>query len=73
MPRGLPPGPITSPARKALDAALNPDEGDWLFFMPQNLDTGETVFTTSKAEHDAAVAKFQQWCTATPENRKKCQ
>ncbi len=71
--KGLPPGPISSPARKALDAALNPDDGDWLFFMPQNLDTGETVFTATKAEHDAAVAKFQQWCTATPENREKCQ
>lgn len=68
----LPPGPISSPARKSLEAALNPDDGDWLFFMPQNLDTGETVFTNTPQEHEAAVKKFHEWCNATPENKKKC-
>lgn len=69
---GLPPGPISSPSRKALEAALNPADGDWLFFVLQNLDTGETAFTNTLDEHNRAVAELQKWCNATPENKKKC-
>ncbi|MBK8459565.1 MAG: endolytic transglycosylase MltG [Micropruina sp.] len=69
---GLPPGPITAPARKALEAAANPADGDWLYFMPINLDTGETVFSRTNAEHEQARAKLQTWCLANEENRKKC-
>ncbi len=70
--KGLPPGPISSPSRKSLEAALDPAEGDWLFFVLQNLDTGETAFTNTLAEHNAAVQRLQQWCNASPENKKKC-
>lgn len=58
----LPPGPVTSPSKAALEAALSPAEGDWLYFVPINLDTGETVFTNNFEEHQAAVARLQQWC-----------
>ncbi|MCW2622905.1 MAG: putative periplasmic solute-binding protein [Frankiales bacterium] len=30
---GLPPTPIASPGRKALEAALSPEEGDWIFYV----------------------------------------
>lgn len=30
---GLPPGPIGSPGRETIEAALNPAEGDWLYFF----------------------------------------
>jgi peptidoglycan lytic transglycosylase G len=70
--KGLPPGPITAPAKKALEAALNPADGKWLYFVPINLDTGETVFSETLAEHNAAKAKLDQWCLASVENRKKC-
>ncbi|MFT4226177.1 endolytic transglycosylase MltG [Micropruina sp.] len=70
--KGLPPGPITAPAKKAMEAALNPADGKWLYFVPINLDTGETVFSETLAEHNAATAKLKQWCLASPENRKKC-
>ncbi len=30
---GLPPGPINSPSREALEAALNPAEGDWRYYV----------------------------------------
>jgi UPF0755 protein len=30
---GLPPGPIGSPGRKTIEAALDPAEGDWLYFF----------------------------------------
>ncbi len=42
---GLPPGPIESPGDDAIDAATNPAEGDWLYYVTVNLDTGETRFT----------------------------
>ncbi len=69
---GLPPGPITAPAKKALEAALNPAEGDWLYFMPINLDSGETAFATTLAEHNQNAQKLQQWCLASQANRDKC-
>lgn len=70
--KGLPPGPITAPAKKALEAAANPADGDWLYFVPVNLDTGETVFSTTYAEHQKAVAQLQAWCLASADNKKKC-
>ncbi|MBK9696795.1 MAG: endolytic transglycosylase MltG [Propionibacteriaceae bacterium] len=69
---GLPPAPISSPARKALEAAVTPAEGDWLYFQPVNLETGETEFNATYEGHLVSVAKLQAWCTASDENRKKC-
>lgn len=69
---GLPPTPISAPAEAALTAAIHPADGDWLFFVPINLDTGETAFSATVEEHNAARAQLQAWCTASPENKKKC-
>ncbi|MET0933312.1 MAG: endolytic transglycosylase MltG [Mycetocola sp.] len=63
---GLPIGPIASPGDAAIAAAMAPAEGSWLFFVTVNLDTGETVFTNTVAEHDAAVKQLKAWCTANP-------
>lgn len=59
---GLPPGPIGSPGEKTIEAALNPAVGDWLYFVAVNLETGETIFSNTFAEHNQAVAKLQAWC-----------
>jgi UPF0755 protein len=42
---GLPPGPINSPGLAALQAAVNPTAGNWLYFVTTNPSTGETKFT----------------------------
>ncbi len=42
---GLPPGPIESPGDDAIEAATDPTEGDWVYYVTVNLDTGETRFT----------------------------
>jgi UPF0755 protein len=51
---GLPPTPINSPGEAALEAALSPEPGDWIYYITVNPDTGETRFTASYEE-------FQRW------------
>jgi UPF0755 protein len=58
---GLPPGPISAPGASALDAAADPPEGDWLYFVSVNTDTGETKFAATWAEHEENVAEWQAW------------
>lgn len=65
---GLPVGPIGNPGDVAIDAAVHPADGTWLFFVPVNLETGETVFSTTVEEHDAAVAQLQEWCEANADS-----
>lgn len=56
---GLPPTPISNPGDNAIQAAMKPESGDWLFFVTTNLTTGETKFTTGTlAEQNA---QFQQY------------
>jgi len=69
---GLPIGPIGLPGDDAIDSALHPTPGPWLFFVAVNLKTGETVFSTTVAEHDAAVKQWQAWCRASTENMAYC-
>lgn len=64
---GLVAGPISNPGSIAIDAAMNPAEGQWLFFVTWNLDTGETIFSNTFEEHQAAVAKWQAWMEEHPE------
>ena len=66
---GLPPGPVSNPGESALKAAAKPVAGPWLFFVTVNLDTGETKFAATYAEHQRYVAEFQKWCAA---NKGKC-
>ncbi len=60
--KGLPPTPINSPTEDQLRAALNPAQGSWLYFVTINLDTGETAFASTLAEHNANRAKLTAWC-----------
>ncbi|WP_156109629.1 endolytic transglycosylase MltG [Cryobacterium sp. MLB-32] len=64
---GLPVGPISNPGDLAIDAALHPADGPWLFFVTVNLDTGETVFSTTGEEHQAAVNTWLAWMADHPE------
>ena len=47
--KGLPPTPIATPGRAALEAALNPAEGDWLFYVLADAD-GSHFFTDDYEE-----------------------
>lgn len=61
---GLPVGPIGNPGDVAIDAALHPADGSWLYFMPIDLATGETVFSDTIEQHEQAVQQLGEWCTA---------
>jgi UPF0755 protein len=52
---GLPPGPIGSPGRKTIEAALNPAEGSWLYFFADA--KGVTHFNQSFEDHVAECRK----------------
>lgn len=65
---GLPVGPISNPGDTAIDAAMHPVDGDWLYFVTVNLDTGETVFTNNLGDHNRAVAQWQAWCADHPDS-----
>jgi UPF0755 protein len=62
---GLPPTPIMAPGEQAIEAALNPAEGSWLFFVTTNPDTGETKFAESYDEHLQYKQEFDEWCAAS--------
>lgn len=64
---GLPIGPISGVGALAIDAALNPADGPWLYFVSVNLKTGETVFTETFAQHEAAVEVWRKWLRENPE------
>lgn len=70
---GLPIGPIGLPGEDAIAAVLDPTDGPWLYFVTVNLATGETVFSTTIAEHEAAVAQLRAWCRASDENASYCE
>jgi UPF0755 protein len=69
---GLPIGPIGNPGDAAINGAVNPADGDWLFFVPINLKTGETVFSETADQHLAAVEQLRAWCRASAENQSYC-
>lgn len=54
---GLPPTPIAMPGRAALRAAVNPEEGDALYFVSRN--DGSHHFSATLEEHNRAVAIYQ--------------
>lgn len=53
--RGLPPGPIGSPSIDSIEAVLNPQESDYLYFLSAD---GETYFSYTFDEHEAKKAKY---------------
>ena len=56
--RGLPPGPIANPGRKAIIAAANPASTPFYFYV-LGLDRRNHVFTTTYAEHLTAIRKYR--------------
>lgn len=62
--KGLPPGPVCSPGKKAIEAALNPDadiiNGKYYYFTLTDPATGESAFSKTYEEHLRIVEKWRK-------------
>ena len=65
--KGLPPGPIGSPGEAAIKAVINPPAGSWLYFVTDNLETGETLFASTNDEQKANTKKLNDYCNKNKE------
>lgn len=54
---GLPPTPIAMVGKDAIEAALNPETGPWLFFVAKG--DGSHHFSAHLSEHNSAVRRYQ--------------
>ena len=63
---GLPVGPISNPGDQAISATLKPTAGNWLYFVVVNCSTGETAFSDTFAQQQAATAQLGAWLKANP-------
>jgi UPF0755 protein len=61
---GLPPGPIASPGRAALEAVLDPAPVEDLYFVSRN--DGSHHFSTTLREHERAVDRYQRRRRSAP-------
>jgi UPF0755 protein len=57
--KGLPPGPIDSPGDAAIQAALTPASGPWLYFVTTDPATKKTEFATTYDQFLVLKRKFQ--------------
>jgi UPF0755 protein len=56
--RGLPPGPIANPGLASINAALNPSNTEYLYFVSKN--DGSHTFSRTLQEHNRAVEQFRR-------------
>ena len=55
---GLPPGPIGNPGKQALFAAVNPEPGDWIYFI--TVAPNDTRFTSSFEEFGVWKVEYKK-------------
>ena len=62
--KGLTPGPVCAPSRRAIEAALYPDEdilkGNYLYFTLTDPATGVIHYSKTLEEHNRVVAQYRE-------------
>ncbi|MGO4821506.1 MULTISPECIES: endolytic transglycosylase MltG [unclassified Flavobacterium] len=61
---GLPPGPIAMPDITALEAVLNPEKNDFIYFCASVDRFGYHEFAATLAEHNKNAKKYSDWINA---------
>lgn len=61
MYQGLPPGPIAMPDITALDAVLNPEQHNYIYFCASVTRFGYHEFAVTPAQHEANRQKYVAW------------
>ena len=66
---GLPPGPISSPSRTAIEAALHPAQTDNLYYVLNvQANDGSHYFYSSATEFAKGKADYQRWLAGQRDN-----
>lgn len=58
--KGLPPGPICTPSQKSIDAVLNAEKTDFLFFCAKADFSGSHSFASTEDEHFENARKYRK-------------
>ena len=59
---GLPPGPIAAPGRSSLEAALNPAQTDYIYYVREPArDDGKHNFYNNSNDFEAGVRALRNW------------
>lgn len=58
---GLPPGPICTPSVKTIDAVLNAEQNDYLYFCANPDKPGTHSYARTMKEHELNALKYQRW------------
>lgn len=61
MYQGLPPGPIAMPDINAIDAVLNPENHDYIYFCASVERFGYHEFASTLSQHNVNASKYAQW------------
>lgn len=60
MYKGLPPTPIANPGLASIEAALDPEESEYLYFVGMNDGTGAHAFSKTLRSHINKVNRYQR-------------
>jgi len=58
--KGLPPGPISNPGRKAILAVLHPKKSEWLYLYYDGSRMSEPVFSKTYQQHRNNIARIKK-------------
>jgi UPF0755 protein len=66
---GLPPGPIAQPDINAIDAVLNAEKHDYVYFCASVERFGYHEFASTYPQHQVNAKKYADWLNTTGTNR----